>query len=96
MTDEKQRIYHRAKVYRHRRKRKVCRKRQQRFVHLDRLCYVCSPFVKGLIAKDYVQETMVEKIVFVPMYFSFKKDFENSLTFFKKSFLLICLEEVRM
>lgn len=84
------------KVYRHRRKRKVCRKRQQRFVHLDRLCYVCSPFVKGLIAKDYVQETMVEKIVFVPMYFSFKKDFENSLTFFKKSFLLICLEEVRM
>mgnify|MGYP004464331599 FL=1 len=72
------------KVYRHRRKRKVCRKRQQRFVHLDRLCYVCSPFVKGLIAKDYVQETMVEKIVFVPMFFSFKKDFENSLRFFKK------------
>lgn len=72
------------KVYRHRRKRTVCRKRQQRFVHLDRLCYVSSPFVKGMVCKEYLQATMVEKVVFVPMYFSFKKDFENSLRFFKK------------
>ena len=35
------------KVYRHRRKRKVCRKRQQRFVHLDRLCYDTSKFFRS-------------------------------------------------
>lgn len=53
-------------------------------MHLDRLRYVTSPFIKGMICKEYLQEQMVEKIVFVPMYFSFKKDFENSIRFFKK------------